>query len=505
VETKRVPRGRVVGFGLLGLVGVAIAVWAVVVPTPTLYVVGLLLCLPLIGLAVAVVVRRWTVRRLVVWPVGVVVAVVVLVAAIAIPRVALAAQTRADVRWSAPLDAPIPITTPITVWSIGDRVYLLSVEHPLRAYDRASGRLLASYPSARHDATAVTEDGSVVGWGGDRDNVTFYSPDGTKLWTKPFAGRGALGTLAKFTPVVAAADGVVVLADCQTRLPAKPCQWTGVDNSGKTVWQQQADRPAVNSPGQVDISRRTVAPLPSVVLGVDLKDEAGEYVIRAASDGRELGRHPRKPLTSLGLQGDLVVIAERVADACQLLGIRDGQQVLATKEMPCLEGLSSKVPGTLRLTPGRAYLEEGGNARTVSLKDGSWRSVSGLTFSTGDEPAVAGADVIVYRNGSELSAVDAASGEALWKKSAPGKVVGVYVDNGGLVVFSRPRIHNPFLSHQDQSDSAIQATSWVARTGKQTGSLLVRAGNATRGASVGPGQVLLVGYRTADVRLIGAG
>ncbi|GAA1562497.1 PQQ-binding-like beta-propeller repeat protein [Kribbella lupini] len=504
MKTELMPRRRLVALGLLTLAGLAAVVWAIAVPRPALYVVGLLLCAPLVVLATAAGLRRWTARRLVLWPAGVLVVLAALVAAIAVPRAALAAQTRSDVRWATSLDVPLPMSTPISVWSIGDRVYLLSAQQPLQAYDKAGGQVVAEFPAARYGATAVAADGSVVGWDGDAGEVTHYSPDGAELWSRPFRGRGAIGTLDKPTPVVAVADGVVVLADCRVQLPAKPCRWTGVDKSGKTVWEQQDDRAAEINPGLADIGRRTVAPLPSVVLGRDGTGSTAEYVVRAAADGRELGRHAARPLTSLGIQGDLVVIAERTEDGCRLVGLRDGRQVLATQGMTCLKGMNAEVPGRLRLTPGRAYLEQDGNARTVSLKDGSWRAVSGLTFSTGDEPAVAGSDVLVYRNGSELSAVDAGTGERLWKKSAPGEVVAVYVDNGGLLVFSEPRIHNPFLSRADQTGEAIQASSWVARTGERTGSLLIRNGDATRGASVGPGQALLVGYCTPDVRLVGS-
>lgn len=479
-------RGRVIPWAVLALIGLAGVVWAIAVPRPVLYVVGVLLCLPLV---VAVMPRRL---------VGALAAVIVLVAAIAVPKAALAAQTRGDVQWSAALNSKISMSTPISVWTIGDRIYLLSAEQPLRAFEKSSGRLIADYPQARYKSTAVAADGSVVGW--FHDEVTYYAPDGSKLWAKPFRGRGAIGSLTMYTPVVAAADGVVVLADCTVQLPAKPCRWTGVDKSGRTVWEQQDDRAAVYTPARTFLFNRTVAPLPSVLLGLDRKGEFGEYVVRAAADGRELGRRPAQPLTSLGLQGDLVVIAERVGDDCQLVGLRGGKQVLATQGMPCVEGPDGKLPGFLRLTPDRAYLEDSGNARTVSLKDGSWRSVTGLTFSTGDEPAVAGSDVIIYRNGSKLSAVDAASGKPLWSKTAPGKVVEVYVDNGGLLVFSRPRAHNPLFSGENE---AIQASSWVAATGERTGTLLIRDGDATRGAAIGPGAALLVNYRAATTQLLG--
>ncbi|MET7280616.1 PQQ-binding-like beta-propeller repeat protein [Kribbella sp. NPDC005582] len=480
-------RGRNIRWAVLALVGLAGVVWAIAVPRPVLYVVGVLLCLPLV---VAVIPRR---------VVGVLAAVIVLVAAIAVPKIALVAQTRGDVRWSAALKDQVSMSTPINVWTIGERIYLLSAEQPLRAFDKTSGRLLADYPDARYKATAVAADGSVVGWSHD-DEVTYYAADGGKLWTKPFRGRGAIGSLNMYTPVVAAADGVVVLADCTVQLPAKPCRWTGLDRSGRTVWEQQDDRAAVYTPARTFMFNRTIAPLPSVLLGLDKTGEFGAYVVRAAADGRELGRRPAQPLTSLGLQGDLVVIAERVGDDCRLVGLRAGKQVLATQGMPCVEGPDGKLPGFLRLTPDRAYLEDSGNARTVSLKDGSWRSVTGLTFSTGDEPAVAGSDVIIYRNGSKLSAVDAASGKPLWSKTAPGKVVEVYVDNGGLLVFSRPRLHNPLFSGED---GAIQASSWVAATGERTGTRLIRDGDATRGAATGPGEALLVNYRAATTQLLG--
>jgi len=82
-------RGRVIPWAVLALIGLAGVVWAIAVPRPVLYVAGVLLCLPLV---VAVMPRRL---------VGALAAVIVLVAAIAVPKAALAAQTRGDVQWPA--------------------------------------------------------------------------------------------------------------------------------------------------------------------------------------------------------------------------------------------------------------------------------------------------------------------------------------------------------------------------------------------------------------------
>ncbi|WP_157979520.1 outer membrane protein assembly factor BamB family protein [Kribbella monticola] len=510
MKFQLVARGRAIFLGILALVGLGAVGWAIAVPRPVLYVLGLLLCAPLIVLLAAEIVRRRTSRRLILWSAGLLAAVVVLVVAIAVPRAALDGQSRSGVKWSASLDDRVPMMSGISVWAIGDRIYLLSAEQPLRSYEKSTGRFVASYPAARYEKTAVAADGSVVGWSASAEgggNLTYYARDGEKLWAKSFKGRGAIGSLGYFTPVVAASEGLVVLADCKFRelSEAKPCTWTGVDKTGKTVWTQQDYRAAENLAGRTRIFRRTVPALPSVVVGLRQVDkERREYVIRSAADGRELNRHLIQPLSALGLQGDLTVIAEKVDDNCQLLGFRDGKQTVATSGMPCLQGMDTEYAGTLQLTPERAYLLEGGNARTVSLKDGSWRSIGGLTISTGDEPAVAGSDEIVYRSGGTLTAVDAGSGDQLWKKDVPGDIVGMYVDNGGLLVFSKPNVHNPFLSHADQDERAIQVTSWVSRTGKQTASLLVRNGNATRGASAGPGQSFLVAYDVPAVRLVGA-
>ncbi|MEU0095347.1 PQQ-binding-like beta-propeller repeat protein [Kribbella sp. NPDC006257] len=509
MKFQLVTRGRAAFLGILALAGLGAVGWAVAVPRPVLYVLGLLLCAPLLVLVVAEVLRRRTSRRLILWPAGLLVAVVVLAVAIAVPRAALDARTRSDIQWSASLDDRLSNAGGIAVWAIGDRIYLLGTQQPLRSYEKSTGRFVASYPAARYETSAVAADGSVVGWsasGEDGGNLTYYSRDGEKLWARSFKGRGAIGSLGYVTPVVAASEGLVVLADCKFRelSETKPCTWTGVDKTGKTVWTQQDYRAAEDMAGRTRIFRRTVPALPSVVVGLRQVDkERREYVIRSATDGRELNRHLVQPLSTLGLQGDLTVIAEKVDGSCQLLGFRDGKQTLATSGMPCLQGLHTMYPGTLRLTPDRAYLLEGSNARTVSLKDGSWRSIGGLTISTGDEPAVAGSDEIVYRSGGTLTAVDAGSGDQLWKKDAPGDIVGMYVDNGGLLVFSKPNVHNPFLSHADQGERAIQVTSWVSRTGKQTASLLVRNGNATRGASIGPGESFLVAYDAPAVRLVG--
>lgn len=482
------------GVALPALGGLGLLAWSVAVPRPIMYVAGLLLVLPVVVLATVHLLpgRRSMLRWTAAGGAGVLVAAL----AVGVPQATLAAQTHGDVRWTVSLERQPSSFSELDVWLVGDRVYLSGEDVPLRAYGRASGRLLATYPAALHEHTAVAADGSVAGWDGER--VTYYDPDGKQLWAKPFKGRISRGLGSM--PVAAADGGTVVLADCDNPFkPAQGCNWTGVGRDGRTVWRQHDDGHDLRE--WTELFKRTRPVLPSVLLATDGK----QLVIRAAADGRETQRVAQEYFDATGVTGDLVLVAVPAGDGCRLTGYRGAGIVFRTEGMPCRgDTLGKQIPGVLRILGQRAYLGKDTNAVTVSLTDGSWRPVSGVDLSGVDDARGAlGADVIVYWNDDRLTAVDPATGNTLWQRSGLSTVVAVYVDNGGVFVASRPDGHNPFLSASDRSESAIRVTSLVGRTGEVSGSLLVRNGNAVRARAIGPGESLAVRYDVPDVVLVG--
>lgn len=482
----RVTRRTLFGFIVLAAAGLAAVAWAIAVPRPVLYVAGLLACVPLL----TVLVRRKLIALLV--------AAVVLAAAVAVPKLVLAAQLRPDVRWSAEIAQRTPEDRVLQTWVIGDRIYLATTSLPMRSYDRGTGRLVATYETATANRAAVTMDGSVVGWRTEdpqKRQVTYYAPDGKVRWTKPFQGRSMIDRLPEWTPVVAAADGVVVLADCndERRQPLGSCTWTGVDQTGRTRWARTTDlRPAAENL-RTTMSGRTLSALPSIILG---KGEQN-YVMLAAADGRQLLLHKRLVGSRTAVQGDSAIFAESKGTGCWVVGYRGGAQAFSTDGVQCL------VLGQLRVVGDRVYMDgEGGRGQlTVSMKGGNARALTNVALNGWPTSAsVAGPDVIVYRDGSTLTGTDPGSGEVLWKKEAPGKVLGVLVDNGGVLVQSEPDSHNPFFS---QRDKYSRLTVWDARTGERSTNQLVRDGNVLRQSSIGPGQALVQSEDGRTVSLLG--
>ncbi|MEV6270976.1 PQQ-binding-like beta-propeller repeat protein [Kribbella sp. NPDC051936] len=488
----KVARGLFVGSIVAAAAGLAAVMWAVAVPRPGLYVAGVLACAS--ALLVRLAVHR-TRRELVV--LSVIVAVLV-AAAIAVPKAVLAAQLRPEIRWSAELADRAPGDRLLRTWVIGDRIYVASSSLPMRSYDRGTGRLVATYPAATADHVAVTADGSVVGWTAgeaQKRQVTLYAPDGKVRWTRQFHGRSTIDRLPQRTPVVAAADGVVVLADCRDGRQESygNCTWTGVDQTGETSWTRTTDWQPSAENEQSMMFGRTLSALPSIILG---KGEEN-YVVLAAADGRELLLHKRLVGTRTAVQGDIAVFAEFSGDGCRIVGYRDGEQAFSTDGVRCL------VLGRLTIVGERAYMdgEAGRGQLTVGMTDGAAQALEGVGLSgwPGSTPAP-GPDVIVYRDGKTLTARDAGSGQELWKQDAPGKVIGVLVDNGGVLVRSEVSSHNPFFPRKDQYS---WLTTWDARTGERIAGRLARGGDMSRQSSIGPGQALVQSEDGRTVSLLG--
>ncbi|MFD7157330.1 PQQ-binding-like beta-propeller repeat protein [Kribbella sp. NPDC059898] len=238
---------------------------------------------------------------------------------------------------------------------------------------------------------------------------------------------------------------------------------------------------------------RTLSALPSIVVGEGDED----YVVLAAADGRQLMRHKRLVGTRTAVQGDAAIFAEFKGTGCWVVGYRGGVQAFST------DGVRCQVLGQLRIVGERVYLDgEGGRGQlTVSMKDGTARALSGVTLNGWtSSPTLAGPDVIVYRDGRTLTATDAGTGERLWKKDAPGEILGVLVDNGGVLAVSKADSHSPFFNRQDQYS---RITVWDARTGKRTGDQVMRGGNVLRQSSIGPGQALVQSDDGRTVSLLG--
>jgi outer membrane protein assembly factor BamB len=513
VKIRSVAGTKIYWLAALAVAGLAAVVWAIVVPRTVFYLAGLALLAPMLAVGFVDLLVRRTPRRLIAWPAGVLAAAVVLAVAIVVPKAVLAAQVRSDLLWTAAMDEQGGNWFGLETWVIGDRIYVTSEDTSMRSFDRHTGQLLATFPAAKSTAAAVAADGSVVGWKpesyGAKATVTYYAPDGRVLWTKPWEAYAPIDGLEGRTPVVAATSDVAVLANClnyQFNQGDRLCTWIGVDRTGHTVWTQHQDGQAAGTGGGSLVFAQTHPPLPSVLVGRQSGPEKAEYVVRSAADGHVLTRRPGDPSNGVALRGDLAVFAEHdKADRCQLVGFRAGHQVVSTTGLPCARSEAGDAwPGVLRVVGARAYLDDQkSGGQTVSLVDGSWRTLSVPLNGSQSAPLALGADVIVQFQGRTLTGTDAASGKVLWRKQAPGPVTEAKVDNGGVFVAGDPPGHNPFLSRWSQKFEYRRVTAWDARTGRRTANLLI-GGPSFTNVPVGAGQILAVDSDMRRVRLIGA-
>lgn len=504
--TGRAPYGGLVGLVLLILVLLG---WGVARPFLWAYLAGAVAAGVLGASLVHRLARpggRRAIRALLALGTALVVAGVV----VGVPAVARYVRTDGAVGWS----VGVP-TRWVNVIPLRDRIYLSEQSRGFRVLDRSTGRQLFSIGGVKVSGE-VAGDGSMVL--SSRTTGEYYAADGRRrwrltgvAWLRALGADTAAGTSTSPT-VVAVAGGVAVFRTCGR----DACWYAGIDRHGEVAWRWVG--------GEVWLENQVpfpgadkAAPLPEVVVGVTrgAGDDGGEYVTLAVADGRELDRRPTAAgagtvsgsTGKVGAVGDLVVFTGRDGDGCTVTGLRRGTQTWHATGLPCGAGSGPLAPSLL--VEHRMYAESGdGTSVTVDLRDGRWRKVDAVAFSASENQArkigLPGDDVIVYRDGRSLTAVDAGSGRRRWTFEAPGdQTPGVDVGAGAVVVLSRPGGHNPLIP-SDVREHGYLVTVLDARDGSELGSLLPLDGVATS-APVGDGKALVVTEDEPEARLVGHG
>ncbi|HEX6444425.1 MAG TPA: PQQ-binding-like beta-propeller repeat protein [Streptosporangiales bacterium] len=427
------------------------------------------------------------------------VAVVVAVAIAAVPAVGRYVTTDGSVRWST--DVP-------TRWEelvpLNGRIYLYETLRGFRVLDRSTGRELFSVGGIRVTGD-LAGDGSMVL--SSRSSGEYYAADGRRLWRlEGTSWRRALGMHDRTTApkVMAVADGVAVFRTCGR----KDCRYAGIDRTGSVAWQRvgtetwfedQVPFPGADKAG----------PVPEVVVDV----AGGEYVTLAAADGRVLGRRPASAgpgslpteRGAVGLVGDLAIFTGRTDEGCTVVGERNGREAWHATGLPCNERGGVLTPSLL--TETRMYAEApDGRSVTVDLRNGRWRKLAEVAFSATahgqHKIGVPGENVVVYRDGPDLTAVDAGSGRRLWTFKAPGDATpGVDVGRDAVVLLTRPGGHNPLIPREVREDGYLVIVL-DARTGRTVGRLVPFDGVATS-APLGAGQALVVTTDRPTAMLVG--
>ncbi|MQA77295.1 MAG: hypothetical protein GEV10_02250 [Streptosporangiales bacterium] len=499
----RAPFGGLVGLVLLTLVLLG---WGVAQPFLWSYLAGAVSA-GLLGAGLvhrlAGRVGRKAVRALVAVATAFVVAGVV----VAVPAVARYVRTDGAVGWS----TEVP-TRWVNIVPLRDRIYLYEQSRGFRVLDRSTGRQLFSVGGVEVSGD-VAGDGSMVL--SNRTTGEYYSAAGTRLWRlagvawlRALGANTAAGTSTSPT-VVAVAGGVTVFRTCGR----EDCWYAGIDRHGEVVWRwvggEIQPEPQVPFPGA-----DKAGPLPAVVVAeTRASGDDGEYVTLAVADGQELDRRPTAPGAGTvsgsrggaGAVGDLAVFTGRDGGGCTVTGVRAGRQVWRAKGLPCADGGGPLWPSLL--VEHRMYAEVTDESSvTVDLRNGRWREIDAVAFSAREHLSrkigIPGDDVIVYRDGPDLTGVDAGSGRRLWAfADSTGETPGVDVGSGAVVVLSRPGGHNPLVP-ADVRDDGYLVTVLDPRDGSDLGRLLSLGGVATS-APVGDGRALVVTENEPEARLVG--
>lgn len=460
---SRARTGRLVGSGLLALVGVAVAVWAWRFGGTPLYVGGLLATA--IGVVVALRGRR---RE------QVVAALVLAVVGVGGPWLGIRlayAPTGVDV-------PPLVGGSAEYVGSVGDEGVLLVSGSALVAVG-ADGTLLTStslgdvrrvWPVTGEGAVALG-DGVLVG----------LAPDGRQTWTR---------SVATEDEPVAGTEGVVVLRSCGApEDDVVPCTWTGIDVAdGVEAWEVTGEwDPSSPAPGPAP-TRYLVQP--ALVPAFVARDDAGTRRVYDAGSGQELRALPDDERVTV-LAGDDVLMVAADGGSCSVTLVRDGS---TGPESPFAcdlwRGQPGSSPGVLVGGSFWATPTEAAGTLVVDLTDGTART-EGYSYGSGwypyGSPAADGEPVHVLGAGVDarvdddgVAVLDPASGETLWQVTVRSEDIRSLQLGGEVLVLSRyPR---PLLLHEwfAPSDDGVAVTEvYDARTGERLAALRTGTGSTS--------------------------
>ncbi len=184
--------------------------------------------------------------------------------------------------------------------------------------------------------------------------------------------------------------------------------------------------------------------------------------------------------------------------------MREGEQLWHATGVSCTR--ESRPP--IEMLEHRMYATVGdGVSITVDLRTGKWRKIAQVALTSNEQGlhriGRPGDNVIVYRDGRNLTGVDAGEGTRLWTYKAPGDYTpGVDVGSEAVVVFGPPRGHNPMLPKDVRKDGFL-VTVLDPRTGKTTGTTVLPVDGLAESGPLPGGAALVVTTENTEARLVG--
>lgn len=330
----------------------------------------------------------------------------------------------------------------------------------------------------------------------------WISPDGEVLWSRAYV-RGESDP--PFGEVLAADSGslVVTVEDGGDRTRV-----VGIGPDGSETWSMQGSSPGLRIGYRYsDLELDSPEDLPAIAAVADVSSEntgrANSFV--DPTNGEVLERVESGALSIAA--GDVVVYqdeAEAAAATCRLQGRSADGEVSWTQDAPCLDG-GAIARGDLVFYPvdrpeqaaGEERAPDAVEAVALNSRTGQWHEVGPLAWFSRDmeaETGVLGTDMVVQREGRQLTGVDPATGEEAWSLEVEGRspYPTVRAGHGAASVLIAPAertSHNPFQADEDIAEGTRVLVVDTA-TGEVTGSLLAPEG-VWSPTPVAPGQVVV--------------
>jgi outer membrane protein assembly factor BamB len=475
------------------LVAVVLVGWGVAEPSLWPYLIGAGLAGLGVGVAVYHLLCRRVSRKVPRVTAAVVAAVLVTGIILAVPWGARYGQEDGSTRWS----TKIP-TRWVDVLPWRDRIYLYEDRHGFRVLDRETGRELFAVGGVKVDGE-LAGDGSMVLSG--KEAAEYYGADGKRRWRLDGKAWALVAGAEREARAVAVDTGVVVF-----EVPEEGDRWryVGVGPTGKILWQR-VTAAKVWASTQLPIGGADqAAPLPSVVVVRTSEKSDAQVITLDGADGTELDRRPARQASTVGLVGDLVVFGGLDDAGCAFTGVREGRQLWHATGVPCANGSRP----SMEVLEHRMYATlDDGVSITVDLRTGKWRKIAQVALAASEQGrhkiGLSGDNVIVYRDGRNLTCVDAAKGTRLWTYEAPGDYTpGVDVGSDAVVVFGPPKGHNPMLPADVRKDGFL-VTVLDPRSGKTTGTTVLPVDGLAASGPLPGGAALVVTTKNTEARLVG--
>lgn len=451
VESTSVRSG-VLKAGAVALVGALVAVLSVVFyPNVFVYLIGLAFLLAGAGAAVGF---GFVGRRR---HVALGIAIAVVAAAVIAPLLLAGAERNGGAHWSVPYERSTDL--------FADHDRLLGAnEQGIFALSLRDGSTLWEIGDLGPVSTyRVSTDGYVFAASGgqDRPRYAWISPDGKILWERDASDAASPATFARIA-AVGSSGGIVVIVQCDSeRTDSPPCDYSGVDADGATMWTTQGYAPPLLTASRqvlnVNLQPEELAEVALISLD-DVKTGQSLRVVDPKT-GRELHRIINDPHTFA--TGDVVINLSGKAEGdglCVGHGWSVDGKIDWNADVPCFEPGSPLMDSWIY---GAHDTEIDGISESFALdiRTGTWHDVGGLSWFNNNvdgRTGVPGPEIVVQRRAQELTGMDITTGDQLWKLTVPGpSIPGVEEYAGGTTILSSSgQGHNPFFPGEARKNAS---------------------------------------------------